>query len=149
MAAEADDDDLGFALEVTRFTPAPVTEAFPVASLAELDAIVRRHDGEREVVFGLDCDGGAGGAFWLFLAGERGWIHLTAGGCSTARGRDATAATGLVAFRIDTGEQREIAAGRTVSRTQGVQALRHWFCTEQQWSELEWIADAESGTLDS
>jgi hypothetical protein len=145
VAVEDGEMDAGFALEVTRFTPTPVTESFPVASLADLDAAIGRCAGEPEAVFGLVCDEGAGGAFFLFVAGGRGWVHLTAGPCRTARSRDASAATGSVAFRLDTGERREVAADRTVSRKQGVQALRHWFLTEQQWPELVWVADAEPG----
>jgi hypothetical protein len=140
---EDGESDAGFALEVTRFTPAPVTESFPVTSLADLDAAIGRCAGEPEVVFGLVCDEGAGGAFFLFVAGGRGWVHLTAGPCGTARSRDASAATGSVVFRLDTGERREVAADHTVPREQGVQALRHWFHTEQQWPELVWGSDAE------
>ena len=96
-------------------------------------------------MFGLVCNEGAGGAFYLFIAGGRSWVHVTAGPCLTARGRDAAGVAGSVAFRLDTGERREIAADRTVSRNQGEQALRHWFRTERQWPELVWVADAEPG----
>lgn len=142
---EADNTDAGFALDVTRFVPAPVTESFPVASVADLDAALGRYSSAPEVVFGLVCDEGAGGAFFLFVAGGRGWVHLTAGPCRTARGPDTWGGTGLVAFRLDTGERREVAADRTVSREQGVQALRHWFCTGQQWPELVWGSYAAPG----
>ena len=72
-------------------------------------------------MFGLVCNEGAGGAFYLFIAGGRSWVHVTAGPCLTARGRDAAGVAGSVAFRLDTGERREIAADRTVSRNQGEQ----------------------------
>jgi len=140
---EDGETDAGFTLEVTRFTPAPVTESFSIASLNDLDAAIGRYAGESEMVFGLVCDEGAGGAFFLFVAGGRGWVHLTAGPCSTARSRDASAATVPVVFRLDTGERCAVAADRTLSREQGVQALHYWFRTEQQWPELVWVADAE------
>ena len=135
---QSDDTDSGFTLEVTRFAPDPVTESQPVALRTEFDAAVGRYDAEREVVFGLVCDEGAGGAFYMFVAGGRAWVHLTAGPCVTARSRGTARAAGVVVFRLDTGERREVEADRTVSREQGMQALRHWFCTEQQSPELAW-----------
>ena len=68
---ELDDADGGFALEVTRFRPTLTTTASPVASSAELDSIINQYADEREVVFGLDCDEGAGGVFYLFVSGDR------------------------------------------------------------------------------
>ena len=136
---EAGDHDEGFALEVTLFTPAPTTDTLPIATVAELDAALGRFDGERELVLGLVCDGGAGGAFFLFVSGDRGWVHLTAGPCRTASGWAGPEPAGAVVFRLDTGDRRVVPADRTVSREQGLRALRHWFLTEQLWPELEWI----------
>jgi hypothetical protein len=135
---EMDDANGGFALEVTRFSPTLSTGASPVISLAEFDSIISRCAEEREVVVGLICDKGAGGAFYLFVNGNRAWIHLTQGPCYTAVGQ-AVSEPAEVVFRLDTGETRAVPIGRTVSRQEGLNALRHWFATEQQWSELEWV----------
>jgi hypothetical protein len=135
---EADEHDEGFELQVTRFTPVVATDTLPVATLADFDATVRRYDGEQEVVFGLVADGGAGGAFYLFVSGARGWVHLTAGPCRTARGRAASGQSEAVVFRLGNGDRRVIPADQTVSREQGLRALRHWFRTEQPWPDLAW-----------
>lgn len=135
---EMDDVDGGFALGVTRFSPTLTTIASPVASLAELDSIINQCADEQEVVFGLDCDEGAGGAFYLFVSGDRAWVHLTQGPCYTALGRVVSEPAEVV-FRLDTGEKRIVQMSRTVSRQEGLQALRHWFATEQQWPKLEWV----------
>jgi hypothetical protein len=130
----------GFELEVTRFNPALTTTASRVASLTEFDSIVSRCADEQEAVFGLSCDEGAGGAFYLFVSGDRAWVHLIAGPCCTALSR-AVSGPAEVVFRLDTGERKAVPRDRTVSRKEGLQALRHWFATERQWPELEWVRD--------
>jgi immunity protein Imm1 of predicted polymorphic toxin system len=136
---EVDDSDGGFTLEVTRFAPALATDALPVAALADFDAAIQRYDGEGEVVFGLVGDEGAWGAFYLFVSGDRAWVHLTAGPCCTARSRVAPEPAEPLVFRLDNGEQRAVPADQTVSREQGLRALRHWLCTGQPWPGLEWV----------
>jgi hypothetical protein len=135
---EAGADDAGFALEVTRFTPTFTTELLPISTLADFDAAVGRYESDPEMVFGLICDEGAGGAFYLFISGDRAWIHLTAGPCSTARDRATQKSAERLVFRLDNGERRTVARDETVSREQGCRALRHWFLTEQPWDELDW-----------
>jgi hypothetical protein len=138
---EGNGHDEGFVLEVTRFTPALATETLPVPALADFDDTVRRYEAEPELVFGLVCDGGAGGAFYLFINGDRGWIHLTAGSCHTAHGRVEPQSVEPVVFRLDTGRRQAVPADQTVSRQEGLRALRHWFCTEKPWPELDWIEE--------
>jgi hypothetical protein len=132
-------DSGGFTLEVTRFEPTLCTDESPIESLADLDAAIDEHGDVQDVVFGLAADEGAGGAFYLFVSGDRAWVHLTAGPCLTARVHARPERDAPVLFRLDTGETRTVPADQTVSREQGVTALRHWFRTEQPWPDLEWV----------
>jgi hypothetical protein len=79
------------------------------------------------------------GSFWLFLNGDRAWIHLIEGPYFTARD---PAASGLphaiVEFRDDTGSPHPIAVRDTVSRDQGLRALRLWMPHAERLAELTW-----------
>jgi hypothetical protein len=130
----------GFVAEVTRFRPQPFTEAHPIATLAELDALLAGLSAEAVWVIGLACDEGAGGALYLFASGSRALLHLTAGrSFVTEDPCNADPPESRAVFRLDTGELREVHPRRTVSLREGIGALRYWFVNEDQEPGLGWV----------
>jgi hypothetical protein len=130
----------GFVAEVTRFRPEPVTATRPVATLAELDAVLADVEVEPTWVMGLACDEGAGGAFYLFTSGGRALVHLTAGRCfGTEDHHNTDPPEARVAFRFDNGQAHEVHPRRTVSLREGIGALRYWFMTEDLEPGLGWV----------
>jgi hypothetical protein len=66
---DPDTSEVDFLLEVTRFTPGPVSESYAIESASDLEAVADHFREEATLVFGLACEQGAGGAFFLASAG--------------------------------------------------------------------------------
>jgi hypothetical protein len=131
----------GFAAEVTRFLPQPVTTTHPIATLAELDAILSGLGAELTWVIGLSCEEGVGGALYVFVSGDRALVHLTAGRCFAIEdSRNTDPPDSRVRFRLDTGQVHEVHPRQTVSLREATGALRYWFVNEDQEPGLGWVA---------
>jgi hypothetical protein len=117
------------------------TEEYDVDSPEEFDERLADFRAEPELVVGVTYvyDEGGEGSFWLFLNGDRGYIHLIDGPCYTARNPAFEGLTqGALTFRDDVGFPHEIELRNTVTRDQGLAALRHWMQGGEQLSELTW-----------
>jgi hypothetical protein len=136
MSDDADGPD--FLLEVTRFVPDPLAESYSIKSEEDLESALEAYETEDTLVVALACDEGAGGAFFLFLAEERACIHLTEGPCWTAAEHTPSREAQPVSFRMDNGERLEVIVEQTVTRKQGIEALRQWYRTGERTLELDW-----------
>ena len=88
----------------------------------------------------IDSEGGDMGSFWLFLNGDRGWIHLIEGPCFTARDPLTTETSdAAIEFQDEAGFTHHIPLHDTVSREQGFAAIRHWMPHGDRLSGLQWF----------
>ncbi len=131
-----------FELEITRFEPTPATTEHRIKTVDALDRLLGNFESESELVIGLtavdpdDCDMGS---FWLFLKGERSWAHLTEGACYEARDPAFSGPSqATLEFQDDSGNQHRVPVRHTLSRDQGLKALRHWLPHGERLSELIW-----------
>jgi len=117
------------------------TDEYEVDTPEEVDERLAGVRAEPELVVGVTyiCDDADEGSFWLFLNGDRGYIHLIDGPCYTARNPAFEGLTqGALNFRDDVGFGHEIELRNTVTRDQGFAALRHWMQGGEQLAELTW-----------
>jgi hypothetical protein len=138
---DADDSDY-FELMIARFKPKLQTEECRIKTGEELDDRLARVLAEPQLAIGLGFveDGAGWGYFLLLLNGERAWIHLMEGPCVTGRdSKVALADTRPVRFRDDVGVWHEVPFKDTITREQGVQALRHWLPRGEKLPELTWV----------
>lgn len=131
-----------FKLNITRLRPGPMSEEKRIRSMQELDNELAFVKDWSVLAIGMtalaegDTDWGS---FWLFLKGERAWVHLIEGMCRTARDPLlVTLAEELIEFVIDTGESIKVRLRDTLSRDQGLKALRHWVAESEELAELRW-----------
>ena len=130
-----------FELLVTRFTPEPSTEECRIETVQELDERLAPILSEQMLAINLNCvsDDADWGSFLLLLCGERALIHLMEGPCISARDPSLVAPDASpVRFRDDAGFWHEAPFEHTISREQGLRALRHWLSQGETASELSW-----------
>lgn len=130
-----------FELTLTHFTPHPVTESCKIETVAELDEYLLRIAGEKLLSIGVGCiaDEADWGSCWLFINGDRAHIHLLEGPCVTGRDPSIAEQGGeRVRFRDDGGNWHDFEFVDTVSREQGLRALRHWLPRGEKLPELRW-----------
>jgi hypothetical protein len=128
-----------FKLMIARFAPKSKSEC-RIKSVDELDARLTGVLSESMLAIGLACvaEGADWGAFLLLLNGERAWVHLMEGPCLTARDPEARGSGASVRFCDDAGVWHEIPLEDTISREQGLRALRHWLPRGDKLPELAW-----------
>jgi hypothetical protein len=93
------------------------------------------------LAIGLNCvaEGADWGSFLLLLNGERGVVHLMEGPCLTARDPNLRApGAPSVKFQDDAGVWHDVPFEGTISREQGLRALRHWLPRGEKLPELTW-----------
>jgi hypothetical protein len=131
-----------FELEITSLQPARPTSECRIKTVQDLDRALAGVESAVQLALGVtacDADGGDMGSFWLFLNGDRAWIHLIEGLCFTARDPQATGRSqAIVEFKDDAGHIHRISTSDTVSREQGIEALRRWLPHGEKLPELEW-----------
>jgi hypothetical protein len=132
-----------FELELTSLEPTRVTRERRIKTVKGLDRALASFRSAAQLVVGLtavDPDGCDMGSFWLFLNGDRAWIHLTEGACFTARDPAAPRRTrAVMGFHDDGGNTHRVRLHDTVSRDQGLRALRHWLPQGERLPELSWV----------
>jgi hypothetical protein len=137
------EDDLPeyFELMIARFMAEPTTEECRVESLEELDVRLAPVLSEPILTIGLNrvIDDADWGHFLLLLNGDRAWIHLVDGPCLTGRDPNLRASAAQpVMFQDDAGVWHEVPYDGTLSREQGLAALRHWAPRGEKSAELAW-----------
>jgi hypothetical protein len=116
-------------------------EVVRVESPEGLEAHLARYEVEPLWAVGLGYveDEADRGSFWLLVRGDRAFIHLMEGPCLSARDPAAIGGEdGTVAFRDDGGNWHEVPPKATVSREQGLRALRHWMTSGEKLPDLDW-----------
>jgi hypothetical protein len=138
-----------FELMIARFTPNPQVSEWRINTVRELDECLAGLLTEPLLAVGLGCvaEGADWGSFLLLLHRERGWVHLMEGACLTARDPSLTGPNGVVRFQDDAGVWHEVAFEETISREQGLQALRHWLPRGDKLPELRWVKAASGGAV--
>ena len=129
-----------FELMIARFTPKPRVGEFRITTMGELDERLAEIMTEPMLAIGLGCvaKDANWGHFLLLLNGERAWVHLMEGPCLTARDPSVSGSHSLVAFQDDVWVSHEIPFEDTISREQGLRALRHWLPRGEKLPELVW-----------
>jgi hypothetical protein len=129
-----------FELTIARFTPKPVVEECRIKTVCELDDRLAEIITEPMLAIGLGCvaEDADWGHFLLLLNGERSWVHLMEGPCLTARDPSVSGARTLMSFQDDAGVSHEIPFEDTISREQGLRALRYWLPRGEKLPELVW-----------
>lgn len=132
-------------LTLSRFDVArmPVVEFedYRLNSTDELNMVLDPFADESHLAIGLhefDEDDCHWGSFWVFLNHLRAWIHLSEGPCLTARDRALSDSSLEEEFLIDNGDTKKVPYRDTVSRTQGLRALRVWMSEGKKLAELTW-----------
>jgi hypothetical protein len=132
-----------FELELTSLEPLCPTRERRIKTIKGLDRELAQVQSAAQLVVGLtafDADECDMGSFWLFLNGARAWIHLTEGACFTARAPGAAGRSrATVEFQDDGGTRHRIPLRDTVSRDQGLEALRRWLPHGEKWPGLRWV----------
>ena len=116
--SELIDDPDYFTLVLTRFTPRPKAEESRINSVTEFDEKLAPVQAEPLLFVGLSCmaEGAEGGAFSLFLSGDRAWIHLMEGRCLTGKDPESVRhGPDTVRFQDDGGNWHDLALSDTVS----------------------------------
>jgi hypothetical protein len=131
-----------FELMIARFTPKPRVEECRIKTVKEFDERLAPLIAEPMLAIGLNCiaEGAGWGSFLLLLSEERALIHLMEGPCLTAHeaGHRFSGAP-TVKFLDDAMVWHEVPFERTVSREQGLRALRHWLPRGEKLPELMWV----------
>jgi hypothetical protein len=129
-----------FDLMIARFTPTPRTEESRIKTVRELDERLAGIMADPILAIGLGCvaEDADWGHFLLLLNGERARVHLMEGPCLTARDPNVSGSRTLVGFQDDAGVSHLIPFDDTISREQGLRALRHWLPCGEKLPELVW-----------
>jgi hypothetical protein len=131
-----------FEVRITRFVPGPVTQDWQVKTVKELDRLLSGVESEPQFFLGVgavDPDGCDMGAFSLFVNGDRAWVHLVEGPCWTARDPSFRGKTRAAVEVLDDGGHGHLIPVReTISRCQGLEAVRHWMPRGEMLPELRW-----------
>jgi hypothetical protein len=129
-----------FDLTIARFTPKPRADECRIKTVRELNERLAEIITEPMLAIGLGCvaEGADWGHFLLLLNGERAWVHLMEGPCLTAHDPSVSGSRTLVSFQDDAGVSHEIPFEDTISREQGLRALRHWLPRGKKLPELVW-----------
>lgn len=129
-----------FELMIARFTPKPRADELRITTLGELDQCLAHCMTEPMLAIGLSCvaEDADWGHFLLLMNGERAWVHLMEGPCRTARDPGVNGSRSLVTFEDDGGVSHKIPFEDTISREQGLRALRHWLPRGEKLPELVW-----------
>jgi hypothetical protein len=129
-----------FDLMIARFTPKLSASECRIRTVRELDERLAETMTEPMLAIGIGCvtKDADWDHFLLLLNGDRAWIHLMAGRCITARDPNSLSSQTLVNFQDDAGVSHKIAFQDTVSRDQGLRALRHWLPRGDKLTELVW-----------
>jgi hypothetical protein len=121
--------------------PVPEFEDYRLSSTDELDRVLDRFADESHLAIGLDEldeDDCHWGSFWVFLTHLRAWIHLMEGPCLTARDPTLSDSSIEEEFLIDNGDSKQVPYRDTLSREQGLGALRVWMSEGKKLDELTW-----------
>jgi hypothetical protein len=133
-----------FQLEITRFGDGPATEEYEIETVEELDARLGDLAAEPQLALGL-CyvfEEADEGSFWLFLNGDRAYIHLVDGPCYTAWDPSVEGpAETVITFQDDAGFPHHIPLRKTTAREQGLRALRLWMQGGEKLADLTWELD--------
>ena len=129
-----------FDLIIAHFTPKPRADECRIKTVRELDERLAEIITEPMLAIGLGCvaEDANWGHFLLLLNGERSWVHLMEGPCLTARDPSVSGSRTLVSFQDDAGVSHEIPFEDTISREQGLRALRYWLPRGEKLPELVW-----------
>jgi hypothetical protein len=139
-----------FELMIARFTPKPRAKQCRIKTVGELDERLAGALADPMLAIGLTCvaEGVDWGSFLLLLNGERAWVHLMVGHCITARDPKIRDTSASVSFLDDAGVWHQMPFEATLSREQGLCALRHWLPRGEKLPKLAWGSHEPSATPD-